>query len=485
MTFTNNSFGDILKQTKKVKQYNNEQITTKKVKQTPHKQIVKNNSPYQLDIQSVKNAISKINEKRKSNFNRNITASNVNQSCDIIMDEPQIDNCSSPFISVSVNRPSTDIPRITLTNKTTIENDNYSWDMFMNDLDNADIPETDKCDDQDNAVLKYVADDTGSIIDMSLEQKVNFEIKSSETECYMCGGKLCRKRDIVICQGCGIELRNNINMTEEQYSTSAMTECNVNANGFIPIKMIGRGAYGYQRSLYKTCASYKKYRKLNTLKDMNNWNIHSKKHHIPKNVIKEANDKFAIIKEAGYVFRKDGKKGVLSALLYYACYENGITKTPSEVASFSGIEEKFHSLGDRILCDLNERGIIDIPYKVRPIENYVDRYMELLNIPRIYEGKNYRGFVLDIIDRAEKNHIHILHDSKNNTKCVGAIYMLIDREPKLKERISKELIDKECGISKTTFIRYYNVLCKFYRKFKKSFKRYGISMKPEWKEAKK
>ena len=184
---------------------------------------------------------------------------------------------------------------------------------------------------------------------------------------------------------------------------------------------------------------------------------------------------FATIKEAGYVFRKDGKKGVISACLYYACYNNGISKTPSEIAQFSNIEEKFHSFGDRILHDLNELGVIEIPIKVAPITDYVTRYMTLLEIPM-----KYKKFVLELIARADKKHIHILHDSKNNTKCVGAIYMLIDRVPDLSKRITKEMIEKDCGISKTTFIRYYNVLCDHYKCLKKIFKRNGISMKSEW-----
>jgi transcription initiation factor TFIIIB Brf1 subunit/transcription initiation factor TFIIB len=324
------------------------------------------------------------------------------------------------------------------------------------------------------SMTKYITN--GDVVNMSLEENVKFNISDKNTICK-CGKKLFVSSNILICLSCGVELPNSSNITEEEYSTSALTDCNVNSNGFIAMKMIGKGSYGYQRSMLKTCANYKKYRRLNTLKDMKNWNIHSKKHHIPKNVIKEANDMFAKIKEHGYVFRKDGKKGVLSACLYYACYNNNISKTPSEIAQFSSIEEKFHSLGDRILHDLNERGVIEIPVKINPIADYVDRYMTLLSIPN-----KYRVFILELISRADKKHIHILHDSKNNTKCVGAIYMLIDRVPELRARITKEQIEVECGISKTTFIRYCNVLCFHYKKLKKIFKRHHISMKAEWRD---
>jgi transcription initiation factor TFIIIB Brf1 subunit/transcription initiation factor TFIIB len=310
------------------------------------------------------------------------------------------------------------------------------------------------------------------------KEEIKFKTIVKNNSCYICGGILCISSNILICQSCGVETQNSSNVTEEEYSISAITDCNVNSNGFMSMRVIGPGSYGYHRALLKTCANYSKYRKINTLKDMNNWNNNSKKHHIPKNVIQEANDMFAKIKERGYVFRKDGKKGVLSACLYYACYNNGISKTPSEIAQFSCIEEKFHSQGDRILHDLNERGIIEIPIKVNPIIDYIDRYIELLDI-----DKKYKQFIIDLIDRAEKKHIHILHDSKSNTKAVGAIYILVERVPELKKRISKDLIEKECSISKTTFIRYYIILMQYYKKLKKVFKRHQIPMPIEWKKA--
>lgn len=359
-----------------------------------------------------------------------------------------------------------------------------SWDSFLSDLNSNEpiiipdvIPEIHPRDNNINEYakpIKVLRNSDDSDFDI-FEHKINVHEKNAS--CNGCGGVLYASGTIVTCQSCGVETSNTSNITEDDYSTSATTNCNISSNGFITLKMVGKGSQRYHRNMLKTCADYSKYSKINTLKDMNNWNSQSKKHHIPKNVILEANDMFAKIKEHGYVFRKDGKKGVLSACLYYACYNNGISKTPSEIAQFSGIEEKFHSLGDRILHDLNERDIIKIPIKINPIEDYVDRYIELLDIP-----KKYRQFIIELIYRAEKKHIHILHDSKNNTKCVGAIYMLVDRVPELRKKITKEKIDQECGISKTTFIRYYNVLCQYYKKLKKVFKRHQIPMKDEWRD---
>jgi len=337
-----------------------------------------------------------------------------------------------------------------------------NWDSFLTSIDNIEI------DEKIDQFITNTYDAT--------EENTNIDIKSTIKICHSCNIELIMHNNILLCSSCGVEANKSANLSENDYINSSINECNVNSNGFIAMKIVGKGSYGYQRNLLKTCANYSQFRKINTLKDMNNWNNNSKKHHIPKNVIQEANEMFAKIKEHGYVFRKDGKKGVLSSCIYYACYNNGISKTPSEIAHFSGIEEKFHSLGDRILHDLNEKGIIEIPVKVQPINDYVDRYLEILNIP-----KKYKNFIIALIDRAEKKNIHMLHDSKNNTKSCAAIYVLIERIPALRKSISKDLIEKECNISRTTFIRYYNLICTYYKKFKKVFKRHQIPMPRSWK----
>lgn len=340
--------------------------------------------------------------------------------------------------------------------------DNSSNSNDLNDLDNlidsVEIP---------NENLHISTDDfQKSQIDFNLEANIDKNIIRTHT-CKSCGMDITN--NCLTCANCGTEY------IDSSYSCAAITDCNVNDKGFISMKIVGNNSYGLQRSLLKTCSNYCTYRKVNTLKEMNNWNAQSTKH-IPKNVIDEANEMFATIKKHKYVFRKDGKRGVLSACLYYACYANGISKTPSEIAQFSNIEEKFHSLGDRKLHDLNEKGIISIPIKINPISHYTNRYFELLGI-----NVKYTSFIIDLISTAEKKKIHILHDSKNNTKCVGAIYMLVTRVPELRH-ITKDKIEQECSISKTTFIRYYNVLCEYYKKIKMVFKIHKIPMPIIWKD---
>jgi hypothetical protein len=212
------------------------------------------------------------------------------------------------------------------------------------------------------------------------------------------------------------------------------------------------------------------------MKEIYLWNNNSLDFKIPKHIMREGVEMFCKIKDANYVFRKDNKKGVISACLYYACYNNGIIKTTQEMSKYVGIQEKFHSYGDRVLHDLNDKGIINIPNKLDSIPKYIDKYLELLNI-----DKKYKPFIISIINKLEVSNVHLLYDSKNNTKCIGTIYLLIQRMPKLRNKITKETIEKECKISKTTFIRYYKIINLYYKKLKFIFKRYSIPMPIEWK----
>jgi transcription initiation factor TFIIIB Brf1 subunit/transcription initiation factor TFIIB len=211
------------------------------------------------------------------------------------------------------------------------------------------------------------------------------------------------------------------------------------------------------------------------LRELQGWNAQSTDTQLPKHIMEEANYMFALIKKFGYVYRKDVKKGVQGACLYYTCHINGISKTPSEIAAFIGIDEKFLSAGDRILRDLNERNVIYIPAKINVISNYVNRYFELLSIPT-----KYKQFIFDIIEQADDDRLHVLFDSKDNTKCVGAIYLLIDRVKSLRTTIDKDKLGAECNISKTTFIKYHNMINKYYKKFIHIFINHGIPLKSAW-----
>ena len=221
---------------------------------------------------------------------------------------------------------------------------------------------------------------------------------------------------------------------------------NTNNNSFMTFNFIGKNSYCYQRSFLKTCANYSSYRKNNNRKDMYDYNYKYEGNKLPKNVIKLAIELFSTIKDNKYVYRGNGKKGIIGACIFYACVINKITKTPREIASILRIEERFLSQGDRALQELNEKGIINIPTILRPLDDYLNQYFALLKIDIIY-----KQFIIDINNRIDEKNIHIINDSRTTTKAIGTIYLLVNRVKKY-NHISKELIVKECKISKVLLL---------------------------------
>jgi transcription initiation factor TFIIIB Brf1 subunit/transcription initiation factor TFIIB len=316
----------------------------------------------------------------------------------------------------------------------------------------------------------------GRSVDLSLTSELAPDSAlENHSSCGECGGTLQRDSCRVVCLGCGAESQSNTGYGGENVSMSVLSECNVRAEGFLAHKFVGRGSYRCQRALLRTCAKYSHWSSASVLKELRQKSAQSQRYHLPKDVITAANDMYNTIKSYNYVFRKNIKQGVLSACVYYACYEAGISKTPSEVAAIFDIEDRFHSIGDRTLADLNSLGIIQLPGVLNPIRQYVRRYLGLLKIDGAHED-----FVLELINTAERFNLHVRYDTKPSTKAVGALWMLISRIPALRDRIGKDTVSTQCKISPTTFVKYYKMLCMFHGILRPVFKRHQVPMMAEW-----
>lgn len=342
------------------------------------------------------------------------------------------------------------------------------WMMLFQDISNASDDENDIFDMYNSYQKTLELNETDLEIKVELDDEkiVKFNIcPKCNIECIISDGSLQ-------CKHCGLETL--IDDDASKFSFALNNDHNTSSNSFMSFNIIGKNAYCYQRSFLKTCANYASFRKNNNRKDLYNYNYQHDGKKIPKNVIKLAIDIFSAIKEKNYVYRGNGKKGVLGSCLFYACVINNITKTPREIASIMNIEERFLSQGDRILHELNEKGVISIPTILRPLKDYLDQYFPALGIPDIY-----KPFIIDLIKRAEKKNIHIQNDSRTTTKTIGAIYLLTMRVKELKF-VTKDKIVKECNISKSTFIRYYNLLLSNYKILKPVFKKYKIPQPNSW-----
>jgi transcription initiation factor TFIIIB Brf1 subunit/transcription initiation factor TFIIB len=357
--------------------------------------------------------------------------------------------------------------------ESSILNDSFTdedWMDLLFDISNSTNDEDD-VQPQKYKDMRSILDEN-AINNIDLEVQVKLESNNKYNTCPRCNIECKLNNDEILCHQCGY-IPDIIN-DSHKFTFSNDKDHNTSDNSFMSFNLVGKNAYCYQRSFLKTCANYTSFRKNNNRKYLYNYNYQYEGKKIPKNAIKLAIELFSIIKEHNYVFRGNGKKGVLGACLFYACVMNNITKTPREISSVMEIEERFLSQGDRKVQELNEKGIISIPTILRPLKDYLDQYFPALKIPN-----KYKSFIIDLIGRAEQKNMHIENDSRTTTKVIGAIYLLTNRIKSL--NITKESIVKECDISRSTFIRYNNLLLSNYKKIKPVFKKHKIPMPKSWK----
>lgn len=334
-----------------------------------------------------------------------------------------------------------------------------------------------------NIDITKIINNMNNVLDIFKEDGV-FEHKNNKMEVVKKDYKLCPACKVqckihdtlIICESCGMERPWDCH-SHNLYSITIDQNYNTASNSFMSFTIVGSNSYCYNRSFLKTCADYSAYRNNTNKKDIINKIYQYEGNKPPLNIINAAAELFDQIKNKGYVYRGDGKLGVIGACLYYASIMNNLTRTPKEIAQIMGIDERFLSHGDRVLQELNELGVIAIPTNYKPLDDYLKMYMPALGI-----HEKYKSFIIDIIARAEKKHLHIKNESRMTTKCVGCIYLLTRRVPELRH-IKKDSISSECNnISKSTFLRYYNLIVDNYRIMKKPFRKHGIQQPVEWKQ---
>lgn len=277
----------------------------------------------------------------------------------------------------------------------------------------------------------------------------------------------------VFCTQCGLE-REWEDFNEDLYDRSIEQNHNTSSNSFVAFNVVGKNCSDIRRSYMNTCANYPSHRRYNSRRETETRIYQFDGRAVPQTVIDMTLELYEKIKDSGQVFRGNGKWGIIAACLYYAFVKEGLTRTPKEVAGILDTEEKFLSQGDRKLLKFNDMGIIQIPTTIHPMSDYLHYYLSALDI-----DLQYKTFVIDLVDRAQSKYLHIKNDCRTTTKCVGAIYMLCTRVPALRHN-DKQTIANACSISKSTFIRYYNMLNENHVLLEKSFRRNRIPMPTSW-----
>lgn len=289
---------------------------------------------------------------------------------------------------------------------------------------------------------------------------------SKQNICEICDIPFSSDSDgSMFCSKCGLEFKD----------TSGSVPIDLSKPSFTQMKIHDAGNRNRNRkSLFRSTANYEQYQTKNTLNEFFkacSQGINGK--FIPRSILNEANKLFQKIRSVEcQVFRKCVKLGLMSACVSYVMTKNNISRPPTDISQQFGIEHKFHSRGDTLIQQMIENGIIESHRHSNPIMDYIKMYIEMLKI-----DNKYCDFVYEIIQKAEEQRLHVLFDSKNNTKCIGAIWFLIEQ---LNLQITKEHIAKVCEISKTTFFKYYSMICTYYKMFVPVMVKHKIPLKAEW-----
>ena len=340
-----------------------------------------------------------------------------------------------------------------------------------------------------------------AVIEKTMPQQINeldIEIEPIKDDvpydfCNVCKIQFGILEDVMICSICGLEKDLIAEYNPDTYNISIDCNYNSRTTASTSFTFAGKKSYGYQKAILKSCSDYANTSHYLVKKEiLNRINMYDG-NKPPMNVQLNCIDLYCSIKENDrsylniinqgvseqnekkrLVFRSNGKWGIISACLYYACIEEGLTRTPREISDIIGIDEKYQSAGDKKLQEFYELGIINIPINTKLLNDYINRYFPLLDIP-----DKYKLFVTDIIARAELKGLHICNETRTSTKCVGVINLLCSRVPELKH-ITRDHISRECQLSKTTFIKYSMTLLHNWPLLKKVFKKHGVSMPKEW-----
>jgi len=325
----------------------------------------------------------------------------------------------------------------------------FDFSVFR-DLDFDDDSITIKNDDEITTRKIFVEDEKS--ITFKRNAKRNWQL------CENCGVDAVYQDFSLICPKCGVEIQNIDSSTENYSFSKKSTDIT---------KIDGKNSYSWNKSLRTTCSNYPEWNRVKSVKKLNNFSYESKSEKTPDYINQRVIELFENIRKVK-TFRGTGQNRILAAIVYYILQDEGMARQPRAIAELHGITEKDLSKGDSIVRQYLEEKVIDLAINNDNHENFVDKYLAIMDI----DSDKYKGIIMDIIKRGEYKKIYRTKTPKPSTKCVGAIYLVIRSDPKLKAKITKELIVSKCSISKTTFISNFHLLIANKTKFKKVYDKY-------------
>lgn len=287
------------------------------------------------------------------------------------------------------------------------------------------------------------------------------------------------KNEYKNCEDCNIQMQPNINNTltcpncgfiktvivENLEYEPSMSGYNTNQNYHIPIKYVGKNSFQYQKFLRNNTSEYSIIQETSLKKILDRLNYQSNDFVIPKNIISNVLIQYKKIRNTSKIHRGEILKGILGSLIYYECLKEGIVRKPKELAKWYSISENDLSKGDKILRELEEKNIIELPINVNFNSNYILSYLKRINLDVSYEI-----FLLELLDNI--NELKIGNPNARLSTKIASLIFLISISKQYS--ISAEDISKEYDISISTFKNFYTDIFKNKDKLQTIFEKYNI-----------
>ena len=283
------------------------------------------------------------------------------------------------------------------------------------------------------------------------------------------------------CLECNIQMQPNINNTltcpecgyikkviiENLEYEPSMSGYNTTENYHIPIKCIGKNSFQYQKYLRNNTSQYSIIQETSIKRILEKLNYKSDNFVIPKNIISNVLNQYKKIRETSKIHRGEILKGILGSLLYYECLKEGIIRKPKELAKWYDISENDLSKGDKILRDLAESGVIELPLNKDYNDEYIESYLKRINL-----DIKYSLFLNELLERI--NELKIGNpNARLSTKIAALIFLLVISK---KYIISTEDIASEFDISISTFKTFYMEIYKNKHLINHELEKYNIEL---------
>ena len=283
------------------------------------------------------------------------------------------------------------------------------------------------------------------------------------------------------CESCNIQMQPNINNTltcpncgfiknviiENLEYEPSMSGYNTNNNYHIPIKCVGKNSFHYQKYLRNNTSQYNIIQEVTLKKILDKLNYQSTEFIIPKNILTNVLIQYKKIRETSKIHRGEILKGILGSLIYYECLKEGIIRKPKELAKWYSISENDLSKGDKILRELEEKKIIELPIHQEFNYEYINSYLKRIKIDLKYES-----FLIELL-----NNINLLKignpNARLSTKIASLVFLVVIST---KSEITFDDISSEFNISVSTFKNFYIEIFKNKDKLQTIFDKYNIQI---------